>query len=264
MGWYDSLKNFLESKLNITIGDISLIKVTIVKGSESKPVTYYKEENAYKIDLEKLNEKEYKQIKSQYKDYVEKGEVLLETKASSLLDELYLFKNKSNSTLEFFHEIISPKDFSALRASIFVREKFKVSQPINDLKRDIIMRFGDRGRNICNLCSAGYFEEFLTPLYNSDKKGFFEIYEDLVADSMLAVFVNTGMKAEDIPAEITKKIEISKKYGFKFIHIHGIGEKNINTIKEFIDSKKAELFNVEKIRYANPEKHIFIAELILA
>ena len=145
-----------------------------------------------------------------------------------------------------------------------MRKKFEKGVSISDLKRDIIMRFGDRGRNISNLCSAGYFEEFLIPLYNSDKENFERIYEDLIANSMLAVFVNSGMDADDIPKELERKILISKKYGFKFIHVHGIGKKNISTIKEFINSKRKDLFNIEKIRYANPKEHILILELIFA
>ena len=145
-----------------------------------------------------------------------------------------------------------------------VREKFDNDEPIADLKRGITMRFGDRGRNICNLCTAKYFEEFLIPLFNADKEPFDNIYEDLIKNSMLAVFVNQSMEVDDIPGEIKKKIAISKKYGFNFIHIHGIGQTNIDTIKKFIDSEKINLFNIVKIIYSNPKEHILVVELLFS
>ena len=63
------------------------------------------------------------------------------------------------------------------------------------------------------------------------------------------------MRQEDITSQIKNKIEISKKYGIKFIHIHGIGRNNITKIKECIRQQKQffELF----------DKNIFERESIL-
>lgn len=264
MGFLETLKTLIEVKLNLKLENVSLINVNIVNGTKKEPVTHDSVQNKYIIDISKLDKKEYETIGCIAREYVENNKMLLEDKSLVLLDELYNFRKQSNSTLEFFEGIIPQTDFQALRASMFIKAKFQKGETINDLKRDVIMRFGDRGRNICNLCSAGYFEEFLIPLYNIDKDKFDGIYSDFVASSMLAVFVNSAMVADDIPEELERKISISKRYGFKFIHVHGIGQKNISTIKEFINSKRTELFNIEKICYANPEEHILIVELILS
>jgi hypothetical protein len=265
MSFLDNLKNFIEAKLNIHLNNVNFININIVRGEESQAVKHDPNSNRYVIDVSRLSDDEYKEISNISRKYVEEGNLLLEKKSLDLLNELYVFKRTQNSTLEFFRDIIPQADLEALRASLFIREKFRKGEQINNLKYDIIMRFGDRGRNISNLCSAGYFEEFLIPLYNSESKDKFnEIYEDLIKNSMLTVFVNSKMNADDIPKEIEKKILISKKYGFKFIHVHGIGQRNINTIKQFINSKRTELFNIEKIRYSNPKEHILIVELILS
>jgi hypothetical protein len=219
MSFLDKLKNLIEAKLNIKLNNVSLININIVRGEESQAVKHNPDLNQYIIDVSKLSQNEYQEISNISKEYIENGNLLLEKKSSDLLKELYIFKQTQNSTLEFFRDIIPQTDLQALSASMFIREKFRNDEQIKDLKRDIIMRFGDRGRNISNLCSAGYFEEFLIPLYNSDKDKFFEIYEDLIKNSMLAVFVSSRMNADDIPTEIEKKILISKKYGFKFIHV---------------------------------------------
>lgn len=269
---FEKLKALIERKINIqgnTLINKQTYNINIINNSkEENAIKYIENQDIYSINLAKLNKEEIETIKELCKEQVQNNKLLLEKKSSDLLNELYTFKKTKNSTLEFFHGIIPPNDFIALKASIFIRDKFKTGDQINELKRDIIYRFGDRGKNICNLCSAGYFEGFLMPLYNADmsteKNIFKKIYDDLISECMLAIFVYFGMEPKDIPHEIEEKIKISKKYGFKFIHIHGIGQKNINTIKKFIENNKnKKLFDVEKIRYSNPQEHILITELIL-
>ncbi|MFO7710347.1 MAG: hypothetical protein R6V53_01125 [Candidatus Woesearchaeota archaeon] len=263
--FFEKLKTFLETRINIKNNNLINLNINIERNPQKEAVVIDHSKSTCHINLDKLKDEEIKKLREITKDYIQEDNILLEENALDLLLELYQFKKSSNIALEFFQGIIPPKDFQTLRAAMFIRQKFKKGQPISDLKRDIIMRFGDRGKNICNLTTAGYFEEFLIPLYNSDNKETFdEIYNDLVESSMLAIFVNSGMYAKDIPGEIKRKINISKKYGFKFIHIHGIGQRNIDTIYQFIEeNKETGLFNVEKIRYSNPKEHILIAELIL-
>ncbi len=260
----DKLKNFIEVKLNIKNVKITLVNIRIVRDENKAVVVHDKNKQLYDINVAKLDKKEYAEIEKFSRQYVGADKMLLEDKSCTLLNELYKFKEYHNSTLVFFKHIIPKSDYIALESSLFVREKFDNDEPIADLKRGITMRFGDRGRNICNLCTAKYFEEFLIPLFNADKEPFDNIYEDLIKNSMLAVFVNQSMEVDDIPGEIKKKIAISKKYGFNFIHIHGIGQTNIDTIKKFIDSEKINLFNIVKIIYSNPKEHILVVELLFS
>jgi hypothetical protein len=140
--------------------------------------------------------------------------------------------NKNTPVLNFFRPIIPLEDFEALNSALYLREVFLSNGDVSKLKQDIRKRFGDRGNTIANLCTAGYFEKFLMPLYNSSKEKFNELYEIIVAKSVLAIFVHSDMTQEQIPKEITYKLEISTKYGIKFIHIHGIGILNVNKIKK--------------------------------
>ncbi|MFP4656584.1 MAG: hypothetical protein ACLFNK_03310 [Candidatus Woesearchaeota archaeon] len=270
MGFFDKLKKFIEffdssndSKIALIDNSKNNISVNIVNAKQGEAVEIDKENVS--IDTDHLNEEKREELRSLVKDYVDEDGLLLEERSSNLLDELYNFNKSKHTTLDFFKDIIPDEDYSALKASVFISIKFKKGEQITTLKEGVIKRHGDRGKNICNLCTAGYFEEFLIPLYNSDKDRFEEIYEDLISNSMLAVFVNPGMKPRDIEKQITRKMSMLKKYGFGFIHIHGIGKKNISKIRRFIDkNKKDGYIKIEKIRYSNPEEHIFIAELILA
>lgn len=85
MSIFNTLKKLIETNLNIKINNFSFININIVRGKESKPVTPNKGENSYTIDLEKLNKKEYKQIKLGCKEFVKKDKLLLENKSSFLL-----------------------------------------------------------------------------------------------------------------------------------------------------------------------------------
>ena len=198
------------------------------------------------------------------KENIQGGNKFLEVKSSSLLKDLLDFqKNKGDDqkVLDFFEKIIPKEDFEVLEASLYLRRKFKEKKDVKQIKQDIKERFGDRGRNIANLCTEGYFENFLIPLFNSSRKDFDNIYDVVVSRSPLAIFVHSQMNDEEIAREIKNKLIISKKYGLKFLHIHGIGEYNIRSIKRCVEENKDlfDFFNKDIFE----EKGIIIVELIL-
>lgn len=65
----------------------------------------------------------------------------------------------------------------------------------------------------------------------------------------------------EIIKEIRNKLEILRKYGIKFMHIHGISKNNVLKVKEFINSQKSYLGFFEKEIYE--KDNIIIVELIL-
>jgi len=203
-------------------------------------------------------------LKPILKENIQGGNKFLEVKSSSLLKDLLDFqKNKGDDqkVLDFFEKIIPKEDFEVLEASLYLRRKFKEKKDVKQIKQDIKERFGDRGRNIANLCTEGYFENFLIPLFNSSRKDFDNIYDVVVSRSPLAIFVHSQMNDEEIAREIKNKLIISKKYGLKFLHIHGIGEYNIRSIKRCVEENKDlfDFFNKDIFE----EKGIIIVELIL-
>jgi len=78
----------------------------------------------------------------------------------------------------------------------------------------------------------------------------------------MALFVHKNTDVEKIPEEITTKLYLCKKYGLKFIHIHGIGAKNIDKIKTCIEEQKEYFDYFDKKIYENDKAHIIVVELL--
>lgn len=261
MGWLDKLKALINIEFNAPI-------INVTKNSDNSSVDkeYLFDERSGKLEIfiDNLTKEKQKKLKLVLKENFEEENKLLEEKSSSLLKDLVEFqksKGEDKKVLDFFQNIIPEEDFEALESSLYLKRKFMQGQDIKQLKEDIRTRFGDRGNNIANLCTAGYFESFLMPLFNSSQKDFKEIYEVVVSKSAMAVFVHSQMDDAKIAGEIKKRLEISKKYGIKFLHIHGIGNRNIKTIKKCVEENK-ELFNFYNKEIFEREG-IIIVELIL-
>lgn len=259
MSFLEKLKDFV----NIEFKDISLLKIFIIKNSKinsdntsiedskissgspliEEPKEYTYKENKLVFNGENISVERKEELKPIIKEYIQEGNMLLKTDTSEKLKKVELYNKKDNKDdkriLEFFKDIIPSKDLEALEISLFLREGFKNGYDIKEMKRDIRKKFGDRGNNISNLCTAGYFETFISKLHNETlKEEFNELYEQIVSNYILAVFVNEQMSVFQITEEIKKKINASLRYGFKFVDVHGIGTQNINKIMSCIENNK--------------------------
>lgn len=268
MGWFDKLTDSIKLKLNIDISkliNINITKNTFVNLKNDTGYYYDPDKQILHLNLDQIPPALKKEIPQITKEYIEEGKRLLDCDANELLNKLYRYneENPDKAVLSFFKPIIPPTDFEALNASLFLRHQFMKDKFIHHLKQDIRKRFGDRGNNIANLCTAGYFEEFLIPVYNSSQEHFKRIYSDIVENSIVAVFVHRQMNPIDIPKEITKRIEISKKYGIKFIHIHGISKRNVEKVKSCVEDQKQYFDFFEKKIFEDKDKNIIVVELLL-
>ncbi|MFH1895824.1 MAG: hypothetical protein ABIJ74_04620, partial [archaeon] len=210
--------------------------------SKNGEMFFNNETKTIEINLAKIKEEEKKTIKELINDFTEdsKENILLEKTTESQLNNIYKYEKENDDAqvLNFFEKIISPEDYDALESSLYLRSEFKKGNDITKIKIDIIAKFGDRGKNICNLCSANYFEGFLIPLYNLSPEKFKELYQIVVEKTALTLFVSSNTSPEEITKSIISKLNISTKYGFNFIHIHGIGKHNLETIKKWVDENK--------------------------
>jgi len=89
------------------------------------------------------------------------------------------------------------------------------------------------------LFSAGYFESLIKPIYKELEKEddfhisqFLEIFDKIVKESPFAIFVNRYMDKDELLSKIRSQITKNRKYGIKFLNVHGIGAKNVKTIRE--------------------------------
>ncbi len=268
--WFERLK----AHLKIDKVELNLIKVNITSSNcnnktaitNDNKISYLidKGDGIFNLLWDKIPPEEKKEIKQIVQSSIlEGGSKLLMNETSELLDNLYQY-NQNNiddkQILNFFKTNIPINDLEALESALFLRSKFRKKEDIKKLKADIRGRFGDRGNNICNLCTAGYFEEFLIPLFNSSKDRFDELYELIITNFLLAIFVHQGMEQDEVKIEIDRKINASKKYGIKFVHIHGIGERNITKIRECVTDNESTEYLVKEIY---KKDNILIIELLL-
>lgn len=264
--WLDKLKHIIKVELKIN-APIFQININRSGDKYKKGYRYDEHKKILHVNPDQLPPHQKKIIKNAVKGYIQTGHKLLEHETSNLLEELYNYEksNPDKSIIAFFDPIIPHADLEALEASLFLRNQFNSGHNVAHLKQNIRSRFGDRGNNISNLCTAGYFEKFLIPLYNdiNSPEEFGKVYEEIVSKSMLAIFVHAKTKVESIPGEISNRIILSKKFGIKFIHIHGISKKNVKKIKSYIEEHKEYFDFFDKRIYENKEKNLIIVELFL-
>lgn len=173
----------------------------------------------------------------------QEGKLLLESGAKKTLDDFQKIDSleKNRKLLEYFRDKVSPTDIAILRASLFLREVHKKGQSVGQLKLDIVNRYGYRGANISNLCTEGYFESLIQPLYEEmvaqkdfTLEKFQTAFEIIVTQFPFAVFISNRMTQNAVKTEVIKKMEINKKYGIRKMNIHGIGASNVEKILSFL------------------------------
>lgn len=164
-----------------------------------------------------------------------------------------IYNSSNQEDLKYFEGKIPQDDLYILRAAQYIKTVFDKGGDVENLKNSIRSTHGRRGANICNLYSAGYFNSWIKPMYESISKqdSFtlekFHVAYNLVVDHYpFAVFVHRGMSLIEIRSEITRKLDEGRKYGIKILNIHGIGSDNIINItqvaKELREKKNYEIF----------------------
>lgn len=262
MAFFEGLKIILPAKIAEDSYDYDLAVTNSPKGSK-KNHHVDSEKKIITIYLDKLSPKELRVLEKHTLSYF--GEEKLkftEKEKVALVDKLYKYDNKSDElTLKFFKNILSKNDFLVLRESLFLREDYINGNNISNLKHDIILKYGERGNIIANLCTAGYFEEVMMPLFNSSQQEFYDYYDIAVDRGVKAFFVNARMSIETIRDEIKRRLISAKSYGIPSIHIHGIGQKNIKNIKTCLEKEKEKITFVDKKIYE--KDNVIIVEIIL-
>lgn len=202
--------------------------------------------------------KKLKEIKNVVKEAIkESGQFKLNNEKITETENIvnnFLQSDRSNDSREFIKKYIPEKDKSIWFSALILREEFNKgnTEIVNRIKNQMILEKMDRGRNIANLCSAGYLETLIIPLYQTtneknDLKIFYKIYETIVNEYPFAVFVSSTKSYQDIKDEIINKIKHVKSYGWKKVSVHGIGEENVKTIEKLLIEIKEECNEIDNL-----------------
>lgn len=249
---FDWLKDLLGLKIFPKLKD-GKVSFSILKGATfikvvNKPVIGNKIVNGIPpIVWDELTPEQQKRLKDGiYGAFKEGAEVLEATYADNAENYVKEEKtNEDNDLVVFFEGKIPAEDLYSLKASLYIHKLFKEGKDIHDLKKQLRYSNGQRGINICNLYSAGYFRTWIKPLYeNSAPENFKESYEIVIVQSPFAIFVNADMTVANIEEQIKVKVNDSQLYGIKTVNVHGIGSDNINKIFEAIKNLSKTMDNI--------------------
>lgn len=227
----------------------TFINIQLNSNNTSEKFTSLNDGKTLGINLEKLTPTEIEDLKNQILQVVDDGAILLEDKSKERIDDIESKEQERNEKelLAFFKGKIPDDDYTALRASLYLKKRFEEGadkNEISDLKTQIIWKFSRRGRNISDLCSSGYFETLIKTIFEEkERSGYSDedilsLYNLIVAEGTLTVFVSTDMSPDQVQKEIEGKIRRNKRYGLHVLNIHGIGRTNIETIRTVIDGLK--------------------------
>ena len=257
----------IDKSTNITNLDSSTNNIETNNKTNELILDHYFDSNSNKLEvfIDKLTPPKQKIFNEIIHEHLDMGDTIMENSTLTLFNSIktYQQNNEDDSViLNFFKDIIPQRDYEALEASLYLRMCLYKGKKTTNLKKDIRHEFGVRGNNIANLCSACYFESYFIPLYNSSKEEFKKLYNLSVSKSVLALFVHKDMNQIDIAREIKTKLNISKKYGLEFIHIHGIGKQNIITIKKCILANETLFKYFEKNLFEDNDNNILFVELL--
>ena len=154
---------------------------------------------------------------------------------------------KFHEIVNFFSSKLSSTDMVMLESALYLRKLFERDEraKCRKVKEQIMTRYGARGGNLCNLCTAGYLENSIIPLFQELDKStplsvseFRTIFYDLIDGYPTAVFVHQYMTKDDINSKVFGKIKENVEFGIYELTIHGIGNENIKTIQKTVEQIK--------------------------
>lgn len=246
MNFLENLKSLL--RINIDLSKLKNFTVKLINNNSIQGLIHIENKTVF-VNVNAVDKNDIPQVQALIKKAVsEEGLILIEDKSKQLVDEITIFEKTSHSLdlVEFFKGKLSSVDLEILRASLFVKDVYDKGGQVGDLKRSIIIRHGDRGRNIVNLCTAGYFHSIIKPLYlemvsqaDFTSEKFLGTYNTIIMNYPFAIFVSSSTSIASLEAEVERKMEINKKYGINNLNLHGIGEDNIEKITHIIEKFKA-------------------------
>ncbi len=239
----DKLKNFFQARDTKISISFKFVDIKVNKNDYSKKILVLnKTGEVEKLNLgalDKESDREFAELFTQ----AESGTLFLNEGTNKLIESAKetLGENDSKSLIDFFSGKIPPDDLRILKSAVVLRKQFKEGKDVSIYKHQLSGIYGSKANTICNMCTAGYFEDFLMPLYGTMSKGenfktedFTIAYMQLIQDFPIAIFINSSMGLEDLEKIIRARIESNKKYEISYLNIHGIGRSNINAISTIV------------------------------
>lgn len=211
----------------------------IQKTSEKK--LFVVEEGTLVIDPEALTGKQKHILKQLLASEMldQSGAILDETTQATINASLEALP-KMEDTAQKLIGIIPPKDIPLMYASLYLRTRHKLGEPVEGIKAQIVKVYGTRGAHFANLCTAGYLEEWFIPVYQEwlrqsgdasiAKARFRKFYNNIVDDLPWTVFVRGVMPEAKLIATIERKMRNNAEIGVRYLNLHALGKSNVKKV----------------------------------
>jgi hypothetical protein len=236
----DHLHLNISVPINIQIGSF---------GNDKKEV-FLKNNDLFINDSKPEGERIAKKVITELPKNLQENDIELEEGVPERLEVITSTMSTSSyaKQLKHYSKFVPAHDREILEASIIIRKLSNDGESVSRQKSDIVQRFGPRGGMISNLFSAGYFDSLIEPVYKDllattiTPEEYVTVYEMIVTESPLAVFIGVGNTLPEVTKKILEKIETNIDLDIHFLNIHGIGTSNIRKIRlALVDNQIANL-----------------------
>lgn len=253
--WLGGVQKNLALKANASAKISSTLHLDSKKQVSNRQVKVTKTNGDVNVNIinlgENPSEKTIDELRQLLIPAFKKNEILfVEEKSEELLDRFNEFKKygDTDGILDFFKDKIPATDYTILETGIYIAHLISTGENTVALKHEVVERYGERGKNIVNLATAGYFNTHIKPLYEQidiiDEFGiqdFNEEYERIINQLPFSIFVHNSQTREDVLAEIKERVDNRKKYSITddVVILHGYSS-NANLIEDLLpDLQKA-------------------------
>lgn len=263
-----TLKGLVESIIKlekdaIKIDFSNFISININNGSKAVSLVDSKTLNVNPDLLNKIDRKRF------FNDLTNppKGSQFILDKSQEMGTKLIEAIKNNSDVINYFKDKIPKNYLDMLKVAILVKKDYdNDSGNAMNLRKQLRDRYGLVAYTVCNLYSAGYFENFLIPYFdekqtnkNYTSNDLSNDFISLMNDFPRAIFINKQKSLTDTEKDIKERVAKNKLMGITSFKVHGIGIKNVNKIAETLTAlEKEEKIFVENI---NRTKGTIVAEI---
>lgn len=276
--WFQVLKGLVKANIKTVIQFKTNTKVNSKKNSDNKASSITANiggnVNIFNIqtnDQGLVDENTLKQLREAILPSFEDNNLItLKDESRKLLRSYKDFLGGSEiaELLSFFEGKISQLDLRLLETGLYESHLLanRQQEKAQRIKGDVIKRYGQRGKNIINLASGGFFQTHIKPLYEAlEAEGltdsFKDEYELILREMPFAIFVHGGVTGKDALEMLYEKADKNRMYGVReeTIILNGFGS-NADTIEKLIPTLNKKYKRVApKVTYLGKLKSIQVS-----
>lgn len=248
-GWLTKLLELLKIKVDVSALKAENLHVHINSAApptQPPSIVIDKATGKIEVNLAGLDASQLAALRGIIKDSViSENQVVIEEHAEGRIEEMREVEAQpdNRALLNSLQPYLSSQDYLALRSALVLQAQFKAGQPVIKLKAELLNRFGTRGTNIANMCSAGYFEQVAQ--YVSQHQGdhgfsverFRGNLERFITESAYAFFVKSTLSDIAVAETLSQMIYRNARYGQNTLVIHAFGSRNVARVGSIVDEQ---------------------------